>query len=87
MNVPQELRDVLSWLSVLVPSCLKEWRNLDGNLGSKCFFLRRESMFMFHVSNLHCLSLFSGQQQDQGLDDKNRLSFPFPALAFLPEHC
>lgn len=31
--------------------------------------------------------MFSGQQQDQGFDDKNRLSFPFPALALPPELC
>lgn len=75
----------LSWLSAVVPSCLKEWRIIDGNLGSKWgFFKKREHV---NVSNFHCLGLFSGQQQDQGFDDKNRLSFPFPALAFPPEHC
>lgn len=62
---------MLSWLAAVVPSCLKEWRNIDGNLGRKCFFKKREYV---NVSTFRCLSLFSGQQQDQGFDDKNRFS-------------
>lgn len=73
MNVAPELRDVLSWLSAVVPSGLRECRNIDGSWGSKCFFKNREHG---NVSNLHCLSLFSGQQQDPGFDDRNKLSLP-----------
>lgn len=52
MNAPQELRDVLSWLSAVVPLCLREWRNIDGNLGRKWFFKKTEHV---HVSKLSLL--------------------------------
>jgi len=35
-----QLRDTLSWLSAVVPACLRECRNIDGNSATKGSYSR-----------------------------------------------